>query len=784
MTFIDRKELERQKRNEENTKLKYITPIIKERWEDLDNIIMEFYFTDGRIRVYDDDTATRLRPKKADYFLLFKNSIPLAIVEAKAIDRSADEGYQQAIEYAEILDVPFAYSTNGIDLIEKDRFTGLNKSMKINDFPYPNELWNRYVDAKQINNDEETIISVPFYIGRNNKRPRYYQRNAINRTVEAILKGRKKMMLVMATGTGKTYTAFQIIHRFWSTKQKRKILFLADRNFLVDQTMKNDFSPFKDVMYKIDNHKLNTEYEIYLSLYQQLMNGENRYFLDYPKDFFDMIVIDECHRGSADVDSNWHEILQYFDSAVQVGLTATPKEADGVSNTEYFGEPIYTYTLKQGIEDGFLAPYRLMIIELDIDKFGYIPEPGTKDIDGNEVEIRKYEQQEFDRKIVVKERREIVADRITEYLKESGDRFQKTIIFCETIEHAAEMKRLLENRNADLVKEDYRYIMKITGDDDEGKSQLENFMDPNSKYPSIVTTSKLLSTGADIQTCKLIVLDKSIGSMTEFKQIVGRGTRVKEKYEIDGEEQSKMFFTIMDFRKNYEKFSDPDFDGTPINGGDEDGEETDGRDGADTSGGGIGPDGPLARIVRVDGVDVEIVNEIVSYIDENGKLIRENITNMAKNNIQSQFVNKEDFIRTWIETDDKYGLAQSLLLEYDFQKRYAEKLGFSSDWFDIILKVGFDSDLISKQQRVDNSSINEYIDSRTNQKSVILYNEMLKIYLESDFSELRNPRIFQLKQFTNLGWNTLTVMRYFKGNEKYLKELCKFENQLYIREEN
>lgn len=779
MSIIDSRELERQRRNEENTKNQYITPILNERWGGHENVIMEFYFTDGRIKVYDDDTTSRAKPKKADYFLLFKNNIPLAVVEAKAVDLSAEVGYQQAVEYAEILDVPFAYATNGIDLIERDRLTGQNKTMKMEDFPFPEELWGRYAEVKQLDKDKETIVSVPFYVGRNKKIPRYYQRIAINRTVEAILNGQKRIMLVMATGTGKTFTAFQIIHRFWSTKQKRKILFLADRNFLVDQTMKNDFAPFKDVMYKIENHKLNTEYEIYLSLYHQLMNDDKRYFLDYPEDFFDMIVIDECHRGSADVDSNWHEILEYFKSATHVGLTATPKETDEVSNAEYFGEPVYTYSLKQGIDDGFLAPYRLMIIELDIDKFGYVPEVGTIDLDGNPVEVRRYEQQEFDRKIVVQERREIVADRITEYLKESGDRFQKTIIFCESVDHAGEMKRLLENRNADLVKEDYRYVMKITGDDDEGKAQLENFMDPNSKYPAIVTTSKLLSTGADIQTCKLVVLDKTIGSMTEFKQIIGRGTRVKERYEIDGEEQSKMFFTIMDFRKNYEKFNDPDFDGAPINEPDERGEDEEPNPKNPPTG---GPVGPAPRIVRIDGVDVEILNEIVNYIDANGNLVRENISSMAKHNILTNYETKEDFIETWIDTADKYSLTQHLLLDYDFKTRYENQVGLALDWFDVILKVGFDIELTSKEKRIEDSGILQYIESRETDKSRILYKEMLNVYLDNDFNELRNPQIFQLARFTKLGWNTVKVMRKFKGIEKYLVMLKEFQNELYRKE--
>lgn len=771
MTFIDREELERQKRNEDNTKLKYITPVLEERWGSEESIIMEYAFTDGRIQVYDDGDAVRESGKKADYILLYKNNILLAVVEAKRIDLSAEEGYQQAVEYAEILDVPFAFSTNGIELIERDRLTEINKTMSMKDFPYPDELWDRYIEYKNLNQREEAIISVPFYKDRSGKAPRYYQRNAINRTVEAILKGQKRILLVMATGTGKTYTAFQIIHRFWSTKEKRKILFLADRNFLVDQTMEGDFSPFKNVMYKIEKHKLNTEYEIYLSLYHQLMLGEERYFEEYPKDFFDMIVIDECHRGSADEDGNWHEILKYFESAVQIGLTATPKQTEDVSNLEYFGDPVYSYSLKEGIDDGFLAPYKVVVPELDIDKTGYRPKKGDKDVYGEELEDRLYQQHEFDRRIIVQERREIVAQRITDYLHESGDRLQKTIIFCESIEHAGELKRMLENLNSDLVKEDYRYVMRITGDDLEGKAQLENFMDSSSKYPVLVTTSKLLSTGANIQTAKLIVLDKTIGSMTEFKQVIGRGTRVKENYTVDGEEYSKMYFTVMDFRKNYMKFEDPEFDGEPF-------DEVVKPGGTKPRTPSTGPGIPNP-IVRVSGVDVEIVGELVHYYGKDGRLVRENVVNMAKNNIRSHFDTKEDFVERWFELNDKNFFANNILLTYNFKKRYQEEFGFKSSWFDIILYLGFDGPLISKEKRLIDSGVLDFIDNLNIEQDKELYKEMVNVYLDSSIGELYNPRIFSRTNFTKLGWNPLKVVRKFGNKQKLNKAIKDLEKLLY-----
>ncbi|MBO5527538.1 MAG: DEAD/DEAH box helicase family protein, partial [Erysipelotrichaceae bacterium] len=585
MAVLDPNDLLQQQQNEETTKMKYITPVIQAKWANNDKIVMEYYYTDGRISIDEYNVAHRGKPKKVDYLLLWKDNVLLALVEAKGQDHSADDGYSQAIDYAADLDVPFAYSTNGTELIEKDMITGINKRMRIDDFPGPDELWDRYMKEKGLSNDTEAIITYPYWTTFGGKKPRYYQRIAINRTVEHIAKGNKRALIVMATGTGKTFTAFQIIWRFWKMGKMKKILFLADRNILVDQTMRKDFAPFTDAMVKFDNDKIDTSKDIYLALYQQLKSNDTDYFKKYPRDFFDLIVIDEAHRGSASEDSSWHEILTWFTDAVQIGMTATPKDggveeasiaeekaastltsalannpndmkmiaklrkefdkahearvrAEEESNMYYFGNPVYTYSLKQGIEDGFLAPYKVISVELDVDKKGYTPPSGKLDIDGNPVEQRTYTQEEFDRKIIVEERRQLVAERITDFMKVNDCRYAKTIVFCESIEHAQDTVRRLENLNHDLVAENPKYVMQITGDNDIGKKQLDNFVDPNSKYPVIAVTSRLMSTGVDAETCKIIALDRTIGSMTEFKQIIGRGTRIKEKFECDGEEDT------------------------------------------------------------------------------------------------------------------------------------------------------------------------------------------------------------------------------------------------------
>ncbi len=539
---------------------KYITPAIVETagWNRDTQLREELSLTKGKVIVR-GKLHRRGEQKRADYVLYHKTNIPLAVVEAKDNTHTLHSGLQQAIGYAELLDVPFAYCSNGDGFIEHDRSKGTERELSLREFPTPEELWRRYCEHKGIEDPEEKrIYTQDYYPSPENKAPRYYQLTAVNRTIEAIAKGQKRVLLVMATGTGKTFTSFQIIWRLWKSGTKKRILFLADRNILVDQTRTNDFKPFGSAMTKIRNRNADKSYEIYLALYQAITGPleTQKVFKQFSREFFDLIVVDECHRGSAEEDSAWREILEYFSGATQIGMTATPKETRYVSNIDYFGEPVFTYSLKQGIEDGFLAPYKVVRIDIDKDLTGWRPEKGKTDRYGKEIPDRIYNQSDYDQELVLEKRNQLVAQKITEFLK-ATNRFDKTIVFCEDIPHAERMRSLLVNLNSELVAQNSKYIMQITGDNPEGKAELDNFILPESKYPVIVTTSKLLSTGVDVQTCKLIVLDKRIESMTEFKQIIGRGTRINEAY-------GKFFFTIMDFRKATELFADPTFDGDPV----------------------------------------------------------------------------------------------------------------------------------------------------------------------------------------------------------------------------
>lgn len=821
-------DLDTQKRNEETTKLNLITPVLERNWGSRDKIVMEYVFTDGRISIDEYDVAHRGKQKKADYILLHNENIMLAVVEAKGQYYSADEGFQQACHYARILGIPFAFATNGIDLIEIDLITGHNRKLKLKDFPSSEELWDRYNRELNISYEQSNIIAYPYYYSAGGKKPRYYQRIAINRTIEAITKGQNRVLLVMATGTGKTFTAFQIIWRLWKTQQKKKILFLADRNILVDQTMQKDFKPFTDAMTKFDNSNFNTSQDIYLSLYQQLKSAEKDYFKRFPSDFFDLIVVDECHRSSANPDSNWHEILEYFKSATQIGLTATPKEdglkeaidaeeevkleiADAIksdnhialqraykalekaterrqqaereSNAGYFGNPIYTYSLKQGIEDGFLAPYKVLSVELDIDKYGYRPKPGDVDQNGNAIEDRIYFQNDFDKRIVIEERRQLVAKRITDYMK-ANDRYAKTILFCEDIDHCQEMVRLLQNENADLVAEDSRYIMQITGDNAVGKAQLDNFVDPSSKYPVIAITSRLMSTGVDAETCHNIILDRNIGSMTEFKQIIGRGTRIKKHYEIDGKDKEKMFFTILDFRKNYHKFQDPSFDGEPVT-------VTDVPQGSNFPKTPVKPDffptDPIVsqpkRITRVEGVDANIIGEKVHYIDENGNLVVQNLDSCVRNNILTQYPTQEEFKGAWLLAKDKNSLAEELLLDSDWGKRFKIQYGYDVDNYDIIGCIAYDiKPPMSKNQRAHNAAIANFIDSMDNEKKKEIVRILLDAYVVADFKALKDIKtIFSMQSIKAMGYAPLSIIKtFFVSKDNYYKFLNELENKLYI----
>ena len=784
MAVINPDDLEAAKANEESTKLNLITPVLLEKWGGADKIVMEYPISDGRISVDEYGDAHRGKKKYADYLLLWYQNVPLAIVEAKGSNHSADEGYAQAINYAALLDVPFAYATNGHDLIEKDMIAGLNRTMKMGDFPEPDELWERFKREKDMPEETDRVYAAPYYMTPSGKRPRYYQRIMVNRATEAILRGQQKILLVSATGTGKTFTAFQLIWRLWKTGVKRKILYLADRNILVDQSMANDFQPFADAMCKFDNKSYDTAHELYFALYQQLQHEDHNYFEAFPHDFFDLIIVDECHRGSANADSRWREILDWFGSATKVGLTATPKDdADpDRSNIAYFGDPIYTYSLKQGIEDGFLAPYKVVVAQLNIDQFGWYPPEGFRDVNGNEVERRLYTQEEFDRKIIVVDRREKVAKRITDYMKVNDLRYGKTIVFCEDIPHAAEMVRLLENENADLVAKDPRYVMQITGDNAYGKAQLDNFIDPGSRYPVIAVTSRLMSTGVDAQTCKLVVLDRSIGSMTEFKQIIGRGTRVKELYWCEGEEESKMYFHILDFRKNYEKFSDPEFDGSP----------TDVID--------VPPDHPMpkppikpdpdtppvhpsGRVARVAGVDVEIIGEMVQFIDADGHLVQQNLSSCVRNNILASYPTEDEFRAAWLTTHNKRALADQLLLEVEWNGSFRTRYGYDVDNFDIVCNFAYDVDPpISKRHRAESANVERYLRSQDPEVSD-LFRLMLEVYRETGFENLRDMRVFRQAYFTDAGWNAKRVQRVFGSKKAYLEALDTLENALYEKED-
>lgn len=776
---------------EEDIKVKYINPAIeKSGWDINKNVKFEYCFTDGKIIVGGNKTKRGER-KKADYLLYYLPNIPIAVIEAKANNRSVGDGMQQAIEYANILDVPFAYSSNGDGFLEHDMEAGVERELKMDEFPSPQELWNRYKGIMKINEEQEKIITEPYYFNRGDKTPRYYQRIAINKTVEAIAKGQNRILIVMATGTGKTYTAFQIIHRLWQSKNKRKILYLADRNILIDQTMQQDFKPFAKYMTKIENKKLDSSYEIYMSLYQQLAGDENKEpFRDFKPDFFDLIIVDECHRGSAKEDSLWRKILEYFSSATQIGMTATPKETEDVSNISYFGNPVYIYSLRQGIEDGFLAPFKVLRVGLNKDLEGYRPTEGKKDIYGNEIEDRIYDIKDFDRNIIIDNRTEAVAKRITEFLKET-DRFAKTIVFCVDIEHAERMRQALVNENSDMVREDSRYIMRITGDNEEGKKQLDYFIDVESKYPVIVTTSKLLTTGVDCKTCRLIVLDNNINSITEFKQIIGRGTRIQVEY-------NKEYFTIMDFRNASKHFADPEFDGEPIqvreipedkpfseegtgeeidDFGDIDfediknGYEIDGLDGVDRE--------DRKYKYRVNDIEIKIINETVQYMGANGKLITENIIDYSKKNILGEYATLEHFINAWNKEKRKKAIIEELqnkgvLLE-ELRRNIEDD---DIDDFDLICHIAYDKKPLTKRERARGVKESGYL-SKYNGLAREVINALLDKYMDGGVENIEDIKILKNNPFNKFG-DLAKITNLFGGKEGYIKAVKDLERQIYM----
>ena len=764
--------------SEEDIKIKYITPAIqKSNWDIQTQVRCEYYYTAGKMNVR-ENVATRGKRKFVDYLLSYKSNLPIAIIEAKDNNVTEAHGIQQAIGYAVDLDIHFAYSSNGSKFYEHDRLTGKERELSMEEFPTPEELWNRYIEEKELTEEQLKVITEPYYFMSAYKTPRYYQRIAINKTVEAIAKGQKRILLVMATGTGKTFTAFQIIHRLYKSGSKKKILYLADRNILIDQTMQNDFKPFQKVMTKVENRNMDSSYEIYMSLYHQLRSSEAQIYKQFKPDFFDLIIVDECHRSSARDDSNWHEILTYFNSATQIGMTATPKETNDVSNINYFGEPIYTYSLKDGIEDGFLAPYKVIKVSLDKDLEGYRPEKGKLDEDGYEVEDKEYTIHDFDRTIVIDERTQLVAKRITEYLK-ATDRYSRTIVFCVDTEHALRMRNALANENADMMQQNPNYVVRITSNDMEGKNKLDDFIDANTIYPVIATTSKLLSTGVDTKTVKLIALDEDIQSMTEFKQIIGRGTRL---YESKGKE----YFTIMDFRNNSEKFADPNFNGPAemvldVDGGD-------GKEPKTPKSFGIENDKPNLPIsgdvddegfkkVYINGVDVSILNETIKYYDADGKLITESIMEYSKKNLKRMYTNYEGFEQEWLRADSKKEFVEFLLGEGVMVDALFDKVNDNVDVFDLLSNVAFDKEVVPKEERVEkvkeSEEINQYNES---QKNVI--DEILNVYQNKGVLELENIRLLEVKNFNKFG-GLVPIVNLFGGKEKYLNMINNVKRLLY-----
>jgi type I restriction enzyme R subunit len=789
--------LNKKKLTETDIRTKFITPAIKNAGWDLHNQMREeYFFTDGRIIVR-KKVSTRGKKKKVDYLLFYKPNLPIAIIEAKDNKHSIGDGMQQAIEYSEglkyakQLDVPFVYSSNGDGFLEHDMNTGLEKELKMNEFPSPEELWKRYKLARGIVEvEQEELITQDYFFKLEAKSPRYYQRIAINRAVEAVAKGQDRILLVMATGTGKTFTAFQIIYRLWKARRKKRILFLADRNILVDQTMSNDFKEFDDKMIKINRNKLSKAHEIYLGLYQSMTGTEEwqQAFKQYSPDFFDLIVIDECHRGSAREDSAWREILNYFSKATHIGLTATPKETKDVSNIDYFGEPIYTYSLKQGIQDGFLAPYKVIRLGLDKDLMGFRPENNQIDKYGNVIEDREYNVSDFDKNLILEERTKLVAQKVTEFLK-STDRFSKTIVFCVDIDHAERMRQELNNLNSDLTKDNPKYVMRITGDNDEGKAQLDNFIDPACKYPVITTTSKLMTTGVDAKTCKLIVLDSNISSMTEFKQIIGRGTRVREDY-------GKTYFTIMDFRGVSRLFADPDFDGEPIkddsygsyNTGGEENPDDDcvAEEGAEFNSGndenedfGLGEEEEKGKRIKfyVDNVSVTLINKRIQYLDGNGKLISESLTDYSKKNLKKQFSNLDEFLNKWNSEEKKQAIIDELLEKGIFFDELKDEIGKNIDEFDLICHLAFDMKPLTKQERINNVKKRNYFE-KYGEKAREVLNILLEKYQSQGIKDIEDINILKLEEFKKID-SPIRIVKIFGGKKKYMEAIKELEKELY-----
>lgn len=773
-TILSKKEM-----TEEDIKFHYISPAIVSKW-DKDKITMETKITDGKINLR-GNLISREKPKKADYVLYLNPNKPIAIVEAKDNKHSISYGLQQAMTYAEMLDVPFAYSSNGDGFFEHDFLTGKERELSMDEFPTEEELISRYKaesnHGEGLSLQEEKIIDQPYFSSMNSYPPRYYQRVAVNRTVEQIASGKDRLLLVMATGTGKTYTAFQIAYRLLQSGMKRKILYLADRNILVDQSIQQDFAPLEKVIHKInvakDDPSTITSHQVYFSLYQQLVGDDDaEHFSElFRPDFFDLIIVDECHRGSAKEESRWRKILEYFSSATQIGMTATPKETKYVSNINYFGEPIYTYSLKKGIEDGFLAPFKVINISTDIGE-SWRPVKGQRDKFGNLIEDRVYNNTDYDYNIIIEDRTNQVASEITKYLK-ATDRMAKTIVFCPTEEAAERMRIALVNHNADMVKENPDYCVRITGSDDYGKSKLDYFISVSEKYPVIATTSKLLSTGADCKMTKLIVLDEMIGSMTEFKQIIGRGTRLREK-------EGKTHFVVMDFRNVSRLFADPEWDG-PIEIDDDFNPEHHPKGGKGNKGGDDTPPNPPAikPIVDRNGCRVEIIHKTVSVYDTNGKLLRqESIVDYTKENIRGEYATLDTFIREW-RKDPKKDRIQSILLErgIDIEQLKKEQAMEEVDDFDFICHIAFNQKPLTRKERAENVKKQDFF-SRYNGVAKEVLEALLDKYMNKGITEITTTEVLRLDPFMKLG-KPSKIASYFGGKEGYKHAVEELQNAIY-----
>lgn len=770
---------------------KFINPAIqKAGWDMQKQVREELSFTDGRI-IVQGNLHARGKRKRADYILYLKPNVPIAIIEAKDNNHNIVDGMQQALEYAEILQVNFVFTSNGDGFVFHDRTKksgDIEKTLSLNEFPTPEELREKDLKFKNIATEKaKEIVEQDYYVDDSDMSPRYYQQNAINRTIEAIAKDQNRILLVMATGTGKTYTAFNIIWRLWKSGIKKRILFLADRNALLNQTKNGDFSPFgNDIMHIIKNRKIDKSYQIYFALYQGLTSNEEakNAYKEFSRDFFDLVIIDECHRGSASEASAWREVLDYFENATQIGLTATPKETKDVSNISYFGEPVYTYSLKQGIDDGFLAPYKVVRIATNVDE-GWRPTKGLLDKFGNEVKDRIYNLKDYDRNLIIDGRTELVAKKITEYLK-ATDRFAKTIVFCVDIDHANRMRQALINENADLVNKHWNYVVKITGDDEVGKSQLDDFMDVEEQLPVIATTSKMLTTGVDTKMVKVIVLESNIGSMTEFKQIIGRGTRIREA-------EGKVFFTIMDFRKATNHFADPDFDGEPVQIYEP---EPDGNpvppdpepdtEEPSTSGEPEPPSIPFPdpdeddepKKYYVNKVEVRVANERVQYYGKDGKLITESLKEYTKDNIVKEFKNINGFLERWTKTEKKQVLIEELAEQGILIEALKDDVGKDLDVFDLICHVAFDKPPLTRKERAEQVIKRDYF-SKYEGKAKLVLEAVLHKYIESGVTSIEETSVLKLKPLSDLG-SAVELVKAFGKRKDFEKAIKELEDQLYI----